>query len=142
MIGYRVLDGASWAVSPHSRTTAASPSGLPASALHRLQASAPYHRAEHPGQDDGVIGVAKDRDEVRHQVDRDGLVGQQAHLGPYRQRPVTGQAPQQPQHIGQPQGLPEQGPAGADHQQGDVAVRHPARQPSLNTRLRVVGGRR
>ena len=44
---------------------------------YRWQPSAPHHRAEHRGDDDGVVGVAQHGDEVGHQVQGEGQVGQQ-----------------------------------------------------------------
>ena len=64
--------------------------------LQCLQAGPAHDRAEYCGHDDGVIGIAQDRDDV----DGDGKVGQQqpqAHPDAPGQRPVAGQAPQQPE---------------------------------------------
>ena len=44
--------------------------------VQRLQAGSAHDRAEHCGHDDGVSGIAQDRDEVRDDLDGDGQVGQ------------------------------------------------------------------
>jgi hypothetical protein len=40
--------------------------------MQRLQAGLTRDRAQHCGHDDGVIGIAQDRDEVRDDVGGDG----------------------------------------------------------------------
>jgi hypothetical protein len=70
---------------------------------HRGAGSA-RDRPEHEADDDGVVGVAEHRHDVRHEVDRNREVAEQQpepHTGGTGHAEVSGQAPQQPQEVGQ-----------------------------------------
>src|SRR5688572_21103884 len=78
----------------------------------RLPARPPDDRPQGPGHHDDVVGVAQDRHEVGHQIDRGDEIGQQepepdAHGR--RQRAVGRQSPDEAEHVGQ---QPQRSPGG------------------------------
>jgi hypothetical protein len=102
---------------------------------NRLQSGPPYDRAQDGCDDDRIIGVTEDRDEVRHEIDGKGQIGQEQRE-PYAhssgQGGVGGQATDQAQHVGQqPQRLAEQAAARPEDRQ-----RRDQRQPGDQQRDR------